>query len=309
MNLIYMLLLGSSLLILSAVFLWFFAEKKARMQSLNKHLQLKITERQVNPVFKNTLVYNEKPFLNFGPSAWNNLLLRASIAPTALFYLVIGTISFGFAILIGLFFSLSLAIFYFIFSVALLYLLILIKAARLKNRISQQLPVFLESMVRLLSVGNSLGSAFQNSLISMDPPLKPLLEKASALLYSGQSLDNALNTVANQYRLRELHLIAAVITIALQFGGRSDVVLERMAVFMRDLEQARMELHALSAEVRLSAWILSLLPLILAGAIMTINRSLLVNMWADPAGKIMLYIAIFLQTAGSLWLYKMAKSV
>ena len=51
-------------------------------------------------------------------------------------------------------------------------------------------------------------------------------------------------------------MVAAVVSIALRFGGRSDQVLERMAAFMRDVSQARSELSASSAEIRLSAWIL-----------------------------------------------------
>ncbi|CPL55718.1 type IV pilus assembly protein [Bordetella pertussis] len=126
---------------------------------------------------------------------------------------------------------------------------------------------------------------------------------------SGKDLDAALHQVSRQYQLRELFLVSAVIALALRFGGRSDQVLERMAAFMRDLEQARDELTALSAEVRLSAWILALLPIGLALFIIIFNNQLFMGMWHDPMGFRLLVFAMLLQAGGSYWLYRMARSV
>ena len=104
-------------------------------------------------------------------------------------------------------------------------------------------------------------------------------------------------------------MIAAVVSLAMRFGGRSDQVLERMAAFMRDVSQARNELSASSAEIRLSAWVLALLPVGIAGFIMLTNNDLFMNLWRDPAGFKMLVTAVLLQIGGSYWLYRMAKSI
>ena len=309
MNLIIGLLIGASFTILVSVLMWHLSTKKQQYQRVQKHLRHTLLERQVALAVDHELVYEEPRFLQVGPSSWNNLLLRAGLQPTLTFYGVLFVLSLSAALITGILTNGLVAIFCFFFVLVLSYFFFWMRAEKAKKRMIQQLPGFLESMVRLLTVGNSLASAFQNSVESVDTPLRTALDKVSALLYSGQNFDAALNTVANQYRLKELHLIASVIGVALQFGGRSDVVLERMAVFMRDLEQARMELHALSAEVRLSAWILSLMPLALAFAIMMMNSSLLVGMWEDSVGRYMLYLAIFLQTSGSFWLYRMTKSI
>ncbi|MCK9507216.1 MAG: type II secretion protein F, partial [Pigmentiphaga sp.] len=86
-------------------------------------------------------------------------------------------------------------------------------------------------------------------------------------------------------------------------------VLERMAGFMRDLQQARQELFAMSAEVRLSAWILALLPVGVAALILVANNELFMTMWEDPLGKMLLFAAVGLQALGSFLLYKMAKAI
>lgn len=182
-------------------------------------------------------------------------------------------------------------------------------ADKRRQKMVRQLPGFIDALVRLITIGNSLGSAFHTAVASVDAPLFEVLERANQLNRAGMELDAALVHAARLYRFYELELVAAVIGVALRFGGRSDQVLERMAAFMRDLQQAREELHALSAEVRLSAWILALLPVLVAGFIIVFNNAMFMGMWTDPVGQKMLIGAFALQLVGSFWLYRMAKSV
>ncbi|ANY15264.1 type II secretion system F family protein [Bordetella pseudohinzii] len=183
------------------------------------------------------------------------------------------------------------------------------KADKRRRRMINQLPGFLDGVVRLITIGNSVNAAFQGAMTAVDDPLLEVLERADALTRSGKDLDSALLIVSRQYGLQELFLVSSVIALALRFGGRSEQVLERMAAFMRDLEQARDELVALSAEVRLSAWILSLLPIGLALFIIIFNNDLFMNMWRDPVGFRMLMGGLGLQIAGSYCLFRMARGV
>jgi tight adherence protein B len=183
------------------------------------------------------------------------------------------------------------------------------KANKRHRQMVHQLPLFLDAMVRLMSIGNSLGSAFQTTAPMADAPLREVLERASGLTQAGVDLDLALHQQAQAYRFPELELVAAVIGVAGRVGGRADMVLERMAAFMRDLEQAQHELVALSAETRMSAWVMGLLPIGIGLFIITFNNKMFVNMWADPIGKYMLLGAAALEVFGTLWLVRLAKSV
>ena len=189
------------------------------------------------------------------------------------------------------------------------YFLLWLRADKRQRRMISQLPAFLDNMVRLITIGNSMASAFQTAAASADAPLREVVETAAALSRSAKELDEALAHVSRQYGLKELYMVAAVVSIALRFGGRSDQVLERMAAFMRDVSQARSELSASSAEIRLSAWILALLPLGIAGFIIVANNDLFVGLWEDPLGFKMLATAVAMQVGGSYWLYRMAKSI
>lgn len=244
-----------------------------------------------------------------GGGAWARLLLQAGLRPDARFYIMLILPVVVIPVLAWLFggwFSAGAAL---ALTVLLSYFRIWYKADRRKRRMISQLPVFLDAVVRLITIGNSVNAAFQGGLANIDDPLLEVLQRADALSRSGKDLDASLLQVSRQYGLRELFLVSAVISLALRFGGRSDQVLERMAGFMRDLEHARDELTALSAEIRLSAWILALLPIGLGLFIITFNNALFVGMWNDPLGFRMLLVAAGLQIGGSYWLYRMARAV
>ncbi|MNE78604.1 hypothetical protein D3C80_1750270 [compost metagenome] len=133
--------------------------------------------------------------------------------------------------------------------------------------------------------------------------------QAVHLQRAGKELDQAVLQVGRAYKVDELVLVASVLRLSVRYGGRADMVMERTAAFMRDREAAQRELLALSAETRLSAWILGLLPLVVAGGLFMLNAGYIMLMWKDPAGKTMLLAALGLEAAGVLMLYRLAKSI
>ena len=65
----------------------------------------------------------------------------------------------------------------------------------------------------------------------------------------------------------------------------------------------------MSAETRLSAWILGLLPVIVGGLIIMSNANYVMSMWRDPFGKTLIMAALGLELIGALALTKLAKSI
>ncbi|MFA5700793.1 MAG: type II secretion system F family protein [Desulfuromonas sp.] len=244
-----------------------------------------------------------------GPRNWNEFLLRAGVVPTTGFYVTFWLIVLIPTILAGVFGGVIAAGAAFVLMLALSLFRLWLKAEKLRKNLVRQLPDFLDRVVRMMTIGNSMGSAFHNAAAGTELPLRDVIDKTVSLNRSGKEIDVALHYVSRQYGLHELYLLASVIGVALKYGGRSDQVLERMSAFMRDLEQARAEMKAMSAELRLSAWVLALLPVGLACFILVFNNALFMGMWEDPAGKMMLVGAVVLQISGSYWLYRLAKSI
>ncbi|MEG2817736.1 MAG: type II secretion system F family protein [Comamonas sp.] len=187
------------------------------------------------------------------------------------------------------------------------FFLLLTRVQKYRLRLTQQLPGFLDNMVRLVTLGNSIQAAFQMACMTSKEPLRAVMEKAASLARAGMELDQAVALVARQTRLDELHLLAAILRISVRYGGRVDVLLERVANFMRDREQAEQDLSAMTSETRMSAWVLSLLPLVVCGLIISFNAGYFLRMWEDASGRNIIWAAAALQVFGVLLLYRLAK--
>jgi tight adherence protein B len=190
--------------------------------------------------------------------------------------------------------------------VVFFYFLFTMRVNRRRRRIVRQLPLFLDGIVRLITLGNSVPAAFQAALQTTEAPLRECLDHVSRMLRSGVEIDRALAQVAQIHGVRELELVGAVLRLSVKYGGRADVMLERMASFMRDLEHAERELVAMSAETRLSSWVLAVLPVGIGGFLILSNPKYFASMWFDPTGRQLVYLAFVLQVLGAYLLYRLA---
>jgi tight adherence protein B len=87
-------------------------------------------------------------------------------------------------------------------------------------------------------------------------------------------------------------------------GGDLAEVLDTIGHTIRERNQIRRQVKALSAEGRLSGYVLVLLPFVVAGALTLINPGYLHKLTTNPIGWGMLAAAALLITAGALWLRK-----
>jgi tight adherence protein B len=176
-----------------------------------------------------------------------------------------------------------------------------------RRRIVRQLPSFLDGIVRLVVLGNSVPAAFQAALQTTATPLRECLDHVSRMLRTGAEIDRALQHVGELYRVSEFELVGSVLRLAVKYGGRADTMLDRMASFMRDLEQAERELSAMSAETRLSSWVLAVLPIGIGAFLILSNPQYFASMWHDSTGRRLVYLAFGLQAAGIFLLYRLVR--
>lgn len=305
------LLLGAAALVLVAIalLLWHSVQLQGQQEAITTFVDTQLRNAVQEAMPESGQAQEKLTPPRRRAQQWRHLFLNAGIEPDrklVLQLLLPGVALALAALLFGNFLSmLGVVLLY----VVLTYFRYWLKAVRRHQHMLHQLPDFLDSMVRLASIGNSLESAFQAALLTVESPLRDLLDRANLLVQARLDLEDALTQEARIFRLLELELVAAVIGIALRFGGRADMILERIAAFMRDREYAYQELLALSAEIRLSAWMLALLPIGLGMFMIIFNGDMFVQMLQDPIGKKMLIGAAVLEVIGAWWLYRLAKSV
>ena len=309
MNSVVLLALMALVLLVLAFVLWHGARQQNSQKFKDQFVLNQLERRLGQEEVAEEEALRQRKVWKAGPRNWNEFLLRAGVVPTTRFYGLFWLIIIVPAILAGFFGGAIAAGGAFVLMIITSLFHLWLKGERLRKNIVRQLPDFLDRVVRMMTIGNSMGAAFHNAAAGIDLPLRDVVERTVSLNRSGKDIDVALHYVARQYGLHELYLLASVIGVALKYGGRSDQVLERMSAFMRDIEQARAEMKAMSAELRLSAWVLALLPVGLACFILVFNNALFMGMWEDPVGQKMLVGAVVLQISGSYWLYRLAKSI
>ncbi|MEG0141333.1 MAG: type II secretion system F family protein [Comamonas sp.] len=310
------LLLSLALLIAAAaVVLWLFASRQQKTRQMAQHL--------VQSLEKSAAAAAGFAARDAGASAFDNsvadaLLAKDKKAGWPVPAILIGTVSAklfygGLGLILATFLVvgltagwlaasagavvLGIAFFFFLYS----------RAQKYRSRLTRQLPGFLDNTVRLVTIGNSIQAAFQMAAATTKDPLQSVMEKAASLARAGMDLENAVAHVARQTRLDELHLLAAILRISVRYGGRVDLLLERVANFMRDREQAEQDLSAMTAETRMSAWVLSLLPVAVCGLIISFNAGYFLKMWNDASGRNIIWAAAALQVIGVMLLYRLAK--
>ncbi len=97
------------------------------------------------------------------------------------------------------------------------------------------------------------------------------------------------------------------ISIQRQVGGNLAETLRKTATTLRDREALRRQVRALSAEGRLSGYILIGMPIALFIFLANTNREYLQLLWTHPLGIAMLVACVVTMTIGTLWMNKLVK--
>lgn len=190
-----------------------------------------------------------------------------------------------------------------------LYLFVIWRIARIGRMLRQQLPTFIDQIIRTLSVGRSFDYALLQAIETSPPPLSDALKSVAVENSLGGDLAESLSETAKIYDMKELHLLALALRINQRYGGSIKAMLENIITLIRQREQAERELRALTGETRLSAWVLGAMPTVMAGYMMIVNPSYLGYLLKDPNGPAIIYTALGLQAAGGLILWRMMRGI
>ncbi|HHX6814008.1 TPA: type 4b pilus Flp biogenesis protein TadB [Pseudomonas aeruginosa] len=166
---------------------------------------------------------------------------------------------------------------------------------RLKRMI-RQMPRFLDQVVRSLHAGRTLGDALMQAVENAEEPLRDIFTLA-------------LQEVAELYEVEELRILALGVSVNHRYGGNTSDLLDSIVKLIHEREKLSRQLHAMTGETRISAYVLAGVPSALGGYILASNPGYLLNMWADGTGRFLLLASLGLQLLGCYALWRMLKSV
>ena len=142
-------------------------------------------------------------------------------------------------------------------------------ASRRTKRIAAftaQLPDALDLMVRGLRVGHPLGATIANVAQAMPDPLGTEFRRLADQIAYGDDLATAFRSLADRVDQEDMHYLAVSVGIQHSTGGNLAQMLSVLAGVIRDRIMMRRRVRAISSEGRISATLLSALPVVIYAA-------------------------------------------
>jgi tight adherence protein B len=181
------------------------------------------------------------------------------------------------------------------------------RIAKRRAAFADQLPDVLQLVASSLRSGFSLAQSIDAVVRDDTPPVAGEFSRALAATRIGAELEDALDRVALRMRNADLTWIVMAIRIQRQVGGNLAEVLMNTVATMRDRSQTRRHVRALSAEGRLSAYVLIALPVGLAAVLFWLRPEYMRPLHTTVVGVVMLSVAAVLVVLGSLWMRKLVR--
>ncbi len=182
---------------------------------------------------------------------------------------------------------------------SLLGFIFLQRAKRLR-RIERQLPDALDLMARALRAGHAFGSSLQIAAAEASAPIGNELQMVHEEINFGVTLEQALEHLCERVPLTSVRYFTVAVLLQREAGGNLTEVLGNLSRLLRNREKLLDKIRILSAEGRLSAWILMLLPFALAGVLSLVNPKFMKPLWTDPIGIAMIQYLVVMMVIGAL---------
>jgi tight adherence protein B len=172
-------------------------------------------------------------------------------------------------------------------------------AARRVAELGVLLPGLFDRVRHLLIVGNSLPTAFVRAVQGAQPQLTLFFTPTLRRMSNGASFSESIQQSAEDIDLYEMRLFAAAVAANMRFGGSLTHSLNNLVSYLRKRASIERELRANTAQIRASAWILGLLPMLVAALIVFQNPDYARWFIDHPTGKRMLVYCILSQIVGA----------
>ena len=171
----------------------------------------------------------------------------------------------------------------------------------------RQLPDALDMMSRAMRAGHAFPTALKLVAEEVAAPLGEEFKAAFDEVNFGVAMGDALGSLAGRVPSMDLQYFVVAVLIQRESGGNLTELLSSISAIIRDRLKLAGQVRVLSAEGRISAWVLCLLPFG-AGAMMTLaNPQTMSVLWTDPAGRKMLGAAAVMMVVGVLAIRKIVR--
>jgi tight adherence protein B len=174
------------------------------------------------------------------------------------------------------------------------------KLARRRRLFSEQLPDNLQVLSSALRAGHSFVGALSVVVDDSPTPSREEFRRVIADEQLGVPLQDALDEVARRMDNRDLEQVSLVAALQRETGGNTAEVLDRVTDTIRERFELRRLVKTLTAQGRMSRWVVSALPVVLLSVITLINPGYMEPLYTTGVGRALLVGAGLFVVFGSV---------
>ncbi|WP_245478663.1 MULTISPECIES: type II secretion system F family protein [unclassified Mesorhizobium] len=264
-----------------------FAGRRSRSLAVNRRLKRLAgdvpAEQTLQGLLRERGLTDSGDFL-FGMVWLNRLYTQSGITGNPLtFAATFLLVGLAMALLLVLFNFSALASLLIFLVVGLVLPLLVLRRARNKRiqKFAKQLPDALDMIVRSLRAGHPASVAIGLVAREMPDPLGTEFGIVSDEITFGLSIEQAVRKLSQRVGFEGLQLLSVSLSIQAKTGGNLTEILSNLSSVLRERQKLRMKIRALSAEGRVSAWIISLFPLVMFLILQLLAPSYYGGVWHD----------------------------
>jgi tight adherence protein B len=170
------------------------------------------------------------------------------------------------------------------------------------RQLERQLPEVCDMLARALRSGHAFSLAIDMVGREFSEPMAGEFRITFDEINYGVSVNEALVNLATRVPIRDLHYLVIAVLIQRETGGNLAEVLDGITALIRERFKLFDKVRVLSAEGRMSAWVLGLLPFIVGTLMMVMNPSFMQVLWQDPVGLKLIGGALASMAVGVVWM-------
>jgi tight adherence protein B len=172
-------------------------------------------------------------------------------------------------------------------------------------KINGQLEEMLTLVANSLRSGYGMLQSFEYASRQLSPPLASELKRMLQEANLGAGAEAAVQALADRIASPDMEMVVTAITIQRSVGGNLAQTLDSVAYTMRERDRIRGEITALTAQQRLTGFVIGGLPIFVGLVMFAINPDYMTPLFTETAGKVLLVIAVGLEFMGIMLMRSM----
>ena len=181
------------------------------------------------------------------------------------------------------------------------------RAQKRTRAMEQQFPEALDVFTRALRSGHPVAAAVDLLTREMPDPIGSEFGLVFDEVSYGLDFNSAVHNLAQRWDLPDLKMFAVSLAVQSETGGNLAEILTNLSRTIRERASLYLKVRALSAEGRMSAWVLTVMPVLTFLVLFVINPSFFLDVAGDPIFTMGFTFLIGLYFVGAFWLRRLVQ--